>query len=261
MRMSIFNLNNNDTFKDEYLKIIKVLNSKCITINKKTYSYFEYINTYLFNNWKYRNTYIDCYEYLKFIGVNITSKKISFDSFINLIEFILNIQILIESNKFYNDNTSYSIPAKSIIFHNIPLILDKFNYQAYDLDDKVVIFKKDIDYEDLFSIVPDDINELILSYSNINNNGIKTKRIILNKLYNYILTDLEKYKSLNSSVYQSVKLVVTKMGIIGEIDKKYQNLSNYKLRKYYDYCFNMITYLLRTETINKYKEELKMNNT
>ena len=257
MRMSIFNLNNNDTFKDEYLKIIKVLNSKCITINKKTYSYFEYINAYLFNNWKYRNTYIDCYEYLKFIGVNINSKKISFDSFINLIEFILNIQILIESNKFYNDNTSYSIPAKSIIFHNIPLILDKLNYQAYDLDDKVVIFKKDIDYEDLFSIVPDDINELILSYSNINNNGIKTKRIILNKLYNYIQSDLEKYKSLNSSVYQSIKLVVTKMGIIGEIDKKYQNLSNYKLRKYYDYCFNMITYLLRTETINKYKEELK----
>lgn len=257
MRMSIFNLSNNDTYKDEYIKIIKVLNSKCITIQKKTYSYFDYINTYLFNNWKYRNTYIDCYEYLKFIGVNVNSKKISLDAFINLIEFILNIQILIESNKYYNDNTIYNVPAKSIIFHNIPLILDKLNYQAYDLDDKVMIFKKDIDYEDLFSIVPDDINELILSYSNINNNGIKTKRIILNKLYNYLLSDVEKYKSYNSSIFSSIKLVINKMGIVGEIDKKYQNLSNYKLRKYYDYCFNMMTYLLRTEAINKYKEELK----
>lgn len=257
MRMSIFNLNNNDTYKDEYIKIIKVLNSKCITIQKKTYSYFDYINTYLFNNWKYRNTYIDCYEYLKFIGVNVNSKKISLDAFINLIEFILNIQILIESNKYYNDNTIYSVPAKSIIFHNIPLILDKLNYQAYDLDDKVMIFKKDIDYEDLFSIVPDDINELILSYSNINNNGIKTKRIILNKLYNYLLSDIEKYKSYNSSIFSSIKLVINKMGVVGDIDKKYQNLSNYKLRKYYDYCFNMMTYLLRTEAINKYKEELK----
>ena len=257
MRMSIFNLNNNDTYKDEYIKIIKVLNSKCITIQKKTYSYFYYINTYLFNNWKYRNTYIDCYEYLKFIGVNVNSKKISLDAFINLIEFILNIQILIESNKYYNDNTIYNVPAKSIIFHNIPLILDKLNYQAYDLDDKVMIFKKDIDYEDLFSIVPDDINELILSYSNINNNGIKTKRIILNKLYNYLLSDIEKYKSYNSSIFSSIKLVINKMGVVGDIDKKYQNLSNYKLRKYYDYCFNMMTYLLRTEAINKYKEELK----
>ena len=257
MRISIFNLNNNDTYKDEYIKIIKVLNSKCITMQRKTYSYFEYINTYLFNNWKYRNTYIDCYEYLKFIGVNVNSKKISLDGFINLIEFILNIQILIESNKYYNDNTTYSVPAKSIIFHNIPLILDKLNYQAYDLDDKVMIFKKDIDYEDLFNIVPDDINELILSYSNINNNGIKTKRIILNKVYNYLLVDYEKYKSYNSSIFSSIKLVINKMGVIGDIDKKYQNLSNYKLRKYYDYCFNMITYLLRTETINKYKEELK----
>lgn len=257
MRMSIFNLNNNDTYKDEYIKIIKVLNSKCITIQKKTYSYFDYINTYLFNNWKYRNTYIDCYEYLKFIGVNVNSKKISLDAFINLIEFILNIQILIESNKYYNDNTIYNVPAKSIIFHNIPLILDKLNYQAYDLDDKVMIFKKDIDYEDLFSIVPDDINELILSYSSINNNGIKTKRIILNKLYNYLVSDIEKYKSYNSSVFSSIKLVINKMGVVGDIDKKYQKLSTYKLRKYYDYCFNMITYLLRTETINKYKEELK----
>lgn len=257
MRMSIFNLSNNDTYKDEYIKIIKVLNSKCITIQKKTYSYFDYINTYLFNNWKYRNTYIDCYEYLKFIGVNVNSKKISLDAFINLIEFILNIQILIESNKYYNDNTIYNVPAKSIIFHNIPLILDKLNYQAYDLDDKVMIFKEDIDYEDLFSIVPDDINELILSYSNINNNGIKTKRIILNKLYNYLLSDVEKYKSYNSSIFSSIKLVINKMGVVGEIDKKYQNLSNYKLRKYYDYCFNMMTYLLRTEAINKYKEELK----
>ena len=257
MRISIFNLSNNDTYKDEYIKIIKVLNSKCITIQKKTYSYFDYINTYLFNNWKYRNTYIDCYEYLKFIGVNVNSKKISLDAFINLIEFILNIQILIESNKYYNDNTIYNVPAKSIIFHNIPLILDKLNYQAYDLDDKVMIFKKDIDYEDLFSIVPDDINELILSYSNINNNGIKTKRIILNKLYNYLLSDVEKYKSYNSSIFSSIKLVINKMGVVGDIDKKYQNLSNYKLRKYYDYCFNMMTYLLRTEAINKYKEELK----
>ena len=41
MRISIFNLNNNDTYKDEYIKIIKVLNSKCITMQRKTYSYFE----------------------------------------------------------------------------------------------------------------------------------------------------------------------------------------------------------------------------
>ena len=71
------------------------------------------------------------------------------------------------------------------------------------------------------------------------------------------MTDVEKYKSYNSSIFSSIKLVINKMGVVGDIDKKYQNLSNYKLRKYYDYCFNMITYLLRTETINKYKEELK----
>jgi len=76
MRISIFNLENKSSYKDEYIKMMKVLNSKCITFNKKNYSYFEYVNTYLFNNWKYRGTYLDCYSYLDFIGVNVNSRKI-----------------------------------------------------------------------------------------------------------------------------------------------------------------------------------------
>ena len=112
MRISIFNLNNKTNYKIEYQRIIKVLNSKCITFKNKSYNYFDYINTYLFNNWKYRNTFLDLYEYLEFIGVNINSSKINLDSFINFIEFILNIQLLLESIKYYNENTIINTKAK-----------------------------------------------------------------------------------------------------------------------------------------------------
>ena len=47
------------------------------------------------------------------------------------------------------------------------------------------------------------------------------------------------------------------MGVSGEIDKKYQNLTNYKLRKYYDNCYQMIIYLIKTEDILKIKDEIK----
>ena len=47
------------------------------------------------------------------------------------------------------------------------------------------------------------------------------------------------------------------MGVIGNIDKKYQSLTNYKLRKYYDECYSLICYLIQMENINKYKEEIK----
>lgn len=260
MRVSIFNLDSRETYKDEYGKILKVLNSKCVTFNKKSFSYFDYVNTYLFNHWEFRGTYLDCYEYLEFIGVNLKSKKITEEGFLNLLEFILNIQLLIESNKYYNDHTVYDVPCKSIIFHNIPLILERMEYQAYDLDGKVLIFKKNIDYDDLFEIVPDDIYELMLSYNNINNNGIKMKRLILNKLYLFLTDNIEKYKNYNPQIFNSIKLVVTKMGVIGTIDKKYKAISNYKLRKYYDYCFNMMTYLIRTENVLKYRDELKQEN-
>lgn len=257
MRISIFHLNDKTSYKDEYTKIIKVLNSKCISFNKKNYTYFEFINTYLFNNWKFRGTYLDCYEYLDFIGVNLNSKKISFDSFINFIEFILNIQLLLNSLKHYSENTLLSVKCKSILLHNIPLILERLGYQAYELDDKVLIYKKDIGYSDLFNIVPDDIHELLLSYKSINNNGIKSKRIILNKIYLFMSKDIDKYKSYNSTLFNSIKLIVNKMGVIGDIDKKYSNLSNYKLRKYYDYCFDIMCYLIKTEEILKYKDEIR----
>ena len=257
MRISIFHLNDKTSYKDEYTKIIKVLNSKCISFNKKNYTYFEFINTYLFNNWKFRGTYLDCYEYLDFIGVNLNSKKISFDSFINFIEFILNIQLLLNSLKHYSENTLLSVKCKSILLHNIPLILERLGYQAYELDDKVLIYKKDIGYSDLFNIVPDDIHELLLSYKSINNNGIKSKRIILNKIYLFMSKDVDKYKSYNSTLFNIIKIIVNKMGVIGDIDKKYSNLSNYKLRKYYDYCFDIMCYLIKTEEILKYKDEIR----
>ncbi len=257
MRISIFNLNSKSTYKEEYLKMIKVLSSKCVSFNKKSYTYFDYIDKYLFNKWKYRGTYLDLYSYLEFIGISIKSNKVTEESFINLLEFLLNIQLLIESIKYYNDNTIFNSMCQSVLFHNIPIILDKFGYQAYDMDDKVIILNKGLVYDDLLELVPDDIYEAMLSYRNINNNGIRMKKLILNKIYDYIITDIDRYKSYNSSIFTCIKTIVTKMGITGNIDKKYINLSNYKLKKYYDNCFEMMCYLINTKNIYKYREEIK----
>lgn len=260
MRISIFHLEHNKTYKEEYHKMIKVLGSKCITFEKKEYSYFDFINNYLFNNWKFRGTYLDCYEYLETIGINIKSRKITKEAFINFLEFILNIQLLIQNLKYYSDKIEVSIKCNSILKHNIPLILESYGYQAYSLDDRIIILEKDLSYDSLMNILPNDIYELLLSYKSLKNNGIKMKRLILYKLYQHLINNIEKYKTNNSSIFSSIRLIITKMGIYKEIDKKYQNLSNYKLRKYYDYCFEMIVYLFNTENILKYKEEIKNEN-
>ncbi len=257
MRIPIFHIENSKPYREEYNKMIKILCSKCIVFDKKEYSYFDFINEHLFNNWKFRGTYVDCYEYLESIGVNVKSNKISRDSFLNFLEFLLNMQLLINSLKYYSEHIKYSIKSKSILVHNIPYLLDSYHYQAYSLDDRIMIFEKDLNYDDLGELLPEDIYDLLLSYKDINNNGIKMKRLILYKIYQYIQEDIDKYRSYNSSLVTSIKTVITKMGIVGEIDKKYSDLSNYKLRKYYDYCFSMITYLMRTEMILKYREEIK----
>ena len=257
MRISIFNKNNTSNYKSEYLKIIKVLSSKCITINNNSYNYFNFINKYLFNTWNYRGTYLDLYEYLDGVGITINSKKVNLDDLLNLIEFIMNMQLLIESSKYYSKNIIYSVKCRSILFHNIPLLLEQYNYEAYNIDDKVYIYKRDLLYTDLLETLPDSLSELILMYSSINNIGIKQKRLILEKIYNYLDKDSEVYKKLNSPVYNTIKLVINKMGVIGNIDKKYRDLSNYKLKKYYDYCFELVIYLIKTKDIIKYRDEIK----
>lgn len=256
MRIPIFQLDYKNTYKDEYNTIIKVLNSKCISYEDKYYNYFDFVNTYLFHLWKYRGTYLDCYSYLEFLGVHLNSKKISEESFLNFLEFLLNIQLVMEGNKKFK-NVIFDVKCQSILFHNIPLLLESMGYAAYDIDDKICLLKRDLEYDDLMELVPDTFYDLLLSYHMTNYNGIKMKRILLQKMYGLLLKDIDHFKSLNPSLFSSIKLIITKMGVIGEVDKKYRHLSHYKLRKYYDYCCSMITYLLQTDTILKYKEEVK----
>ncbi len=257
MRKAIFQIENTLNYKEEYEKMMKVFQTKCIEFEKKEYTYFDYLNKELFHNWKFRGTYLDVYEYLESIGIHLKSKKISKEAFLNFLEFICNMQHLMNHLKYYSDHTKFSIKCKSILVHNIPLLLDSYGYQAFDLEDRVIISEKDIFYEDLSSLVPNDIEECILSFKNQNNNGIKMKRIILEKIYSYMEKNSDKYKSYQSSLYSCMKTVITKMGVIGEIDKKYSHLTNYKIRKYYDSCFELMVYLIKTEKVLKSKEEIK----
>ena len=40
MRKSIFSIEKKTTYKDEYIKIIKILSSKCLSLDNKNYTYF-----------------------------------------------------------------------------------------------------------------------------------------------------------------------------------------------------------------------------
>ena len=152
-------------------------------------------------------------------------------------------------------SVTFSDKASSVLFHNIPLIVEDNGYNFYDIDDQVYLLKKDIMYDDLLELVPSNLYDLFMSYQTISNNGIKMKRILLLKIFNIMGDD---YKSFNPSIYSMIKMIVNKMGIVGEVDSKYKNLSTYKLRKYYDYCYKMMIYLVQSKEIMKCKEEIKM---
>lgn len=253
MRTPIFQIQNHKSFKEEYLKIMKVLSSKCVLYDKKNYTYFDFIDTYLFQHWNYRGTYLDCSSYLLSIGIDLNHfHKIHEEAFFNFLEFLLNIQLLMESMKKMKSVT-FSDTCQSILFHNIPYIIEEMGYSIYDLDDQVYLLPRDVTYDDFMDTIPNTLKECMILYRSYNHQGMKMKRMILSKMYPM----MEKYKPNHTGVYMSMKHIVCKMGIIGEIDKKYKGFSHYKLKKYYDYCFEMMCYLVNSHKIQQYREEIK----
>ena len=67
-------------------------------------------------------------------------------------------------------------------------------------------------------------------------------------------------KPFKEAIQNGAEAIMVGHILAKDIDKKYSDLSNYKLRKYYDNCFCMMSYLIRTENIIKARDEIRNEN-
>lgn len=261
MRHSIFEIENRINIDKEFRKLIKTLNeSEKLWYNNKCMSYFVFLNRTVFNLWEYRDTFIELDDYLEHIGIDCDTlrgfKEIKEKEFLNFMELLLNLKLVIERKIGFDNITFFSNKVQNIIDHNIPIILEKMNYKTYNSGDKVLITKRDADVDSILENVPKNVADLLLEYNDIRNNNFEAKKSILKDLDLFIESSKRKYKSYNSSTYDTIQTIVNKMGINHPItEKPYTSFSPNQLIEWFDKCFKLMIHLIRCEQINEINSE------
>lgn len=259
MRKSIFEIENRLNINKEYERLIDSLfEESSIYYNHQFMDFYSFIDEYVFNLWDNRDTFTSLDEYMEHIGVNKYQTSLSEVSFLNFLELLLNLSDTIKRKIGINSISFNSIKVKNIIEHNVPIILEKMNYQFVEYNNKICIIKRDADVDSILNIVPENIAELLLSYNDIRNNTKESKISILKSIDVYLETDENKksFKSIDSKLVDSIGTITNRMGINHPINvEPYLSLSETDIINWYDKCFKMMIHLIRTREIIQIKKE------
>lgn len=261
---SIFDLENRLDINNEFKKLLQAFQEERNAViystpyhSREYGSFIDGINNTVFLEWKYRDTFLDVFDYLNFIGIDefFLENRYYIDEskFLLYLEFILNMAKL----ACYSDKIKL-MPITNAAIENIPRILEKMNYKMEELGDKIIITKRDADVDSILNKVPEDVAEILLEYNDFRiQSNIEYKKKVLKNLDLYIEENI-KISSFDNKLDNAIGTVVNKMGVNHPIkEEPYKSFNNKQLLEWYDKCFLMMIHAIRTVEVNKIKEERK----
>ena len=259
MRKSIFDLEIRINIKREFANIKEILmEENAIFYNRNFHSLYEVINNDIFPIWKYKGIFVDFDDFCDRLGIDWDYNRCSEENFLLMVELLINLWKYIELNM---DSESKKYNSKRVVGYmriNLPLIIEKMNYQIKEERDKLRLIKRDSDVDSVLEIVPQSCAVLLLDYNDIRNNKIQSKKSILKELDLFIEKNKKTYQSLDKNTYNSIQLIVNKMGINHPIEEEpYKSFDDEKLIEWYDKCFKLMLHLIRTKEINEINKERK----
>lgn len=251
MRKSIFEIENRLDIKLEYERLKSAFfEEDTIGYNGCLLSMYDFLEDYVFNSWRYRDTFTSQQEYLENLGISLYEETIAEEEFLYFLEYLLNIWNTARLIINFNSISFYSQKVKNIIDHNIPIILEKMNYTINKNIEIVTIIKRDADVDSVLEIVEENCAELLLEYNDIRNNTYESKKRILKELDLYIEEEKNIYKSYDKTLYDTIQIIVNKMGINHPINElPYMKFTKTELIEWYDRCFKCIIHILRCKNI------------
>ncbi|MCI9038390.1 MAG: hypothetical protein HFJ29_00680 [Clostridia bacterium] len=263
---SIFELENRLDINNEFEKLLQAFQGEGYAVKyKNQYNLREYgsfmdgINNTVFLEWQYRDTFLNVYDYLDFIGIDeifLENEDYNDENkFLLYLEFILNMAKLL----CYSDKIEL-MPITAAAIENVPRILEKMNYKMEELEDKVIITKRDANADSILEKVPEDITKLLLEYNDFRiSKDIKEKKRILKSLDLYMDKD-NKFikKNINNELKNCIETIVNNMGINHETEKEpFNTMTDKEKIEWYDKCYLMIIHAIRSIEIKKIMEERK----
>lgn len=257
MIKSIFNIENRLDIQKEFEKMILVLHKTQDNIYLSGYGYvsfIKYVNHKIFKNWPYRDTFLTVGEYMEHLGIN--DKILQFEENITKEVFLYYIQFILNMTNNYEYVRESKKEMHIALMNNIPLILEKMNYKVEYTEDKVIIVKRNADVDSVIDKISLPLAKRLLEYNDFRNeNDIQEKKEILKAIDLYIEQNKKEISGLDSKLYNAIGTIVNEMGVNHPINKKFEDLTEQDLIKWYDKCFLMMLHSIRAVEINKIKRE------
>lgn len=267
---SIFDLENRLDITNEFEKLIYAFyeDDNAVVYEEDAYTpstyatLMEVIDKKVFLKWKYRDTFLNVEEYLEHIGIDYEqvltygNHNIERQNFLYFMEFIANMTWLMG----LEPKIELSNKAKAYI-ENIPRILEKMNYTLKELDDKVIITKRNSDVDTILTKVPDNIAHLLLEYNDFRiSNDIKAKKAILKAIDLYLDEDNKKIKKqirgIDNGLVDTFETILNNMGINHQNKNEvFTSISDDEKNEWYDKCFLLMIHGIRAIDVNKIKKE------
>ena len=259
MKKSIFDLELRIDINYEFKKMKDLLFFKdTIVCEGYYYTLYEFLNDEIFPLWKYKGIFIDFDDFCERLNIDFDSDSINEDEYLYLLELLLNLWV--NAKKRINPNEREYCSAKVFGYfdNNLPLIIEKMNYQIIREGDKYKIIKRDSDVDSVLDFLSEDYITLLLDYNDIRNNNIESKKTILKKLDLIIEKNKKTYQSIDKDTYNSIQVIFNKMGVNHPIkEEPYISFGQDILIEWYDKCFKLIIHLIRNVEINKINDERK----
>lgn len=262
MKNSIFDVEIRLDINKEFNKMIKYLHFTDNTTQSKGFggfTFIEAIDNYTFKYWPYRDTAINCVEYLKKLGLpdylfRGVDTVITVKHFLYYIEFIYNIyEYAMYSGSIHVDNEN----VKAIL-ENIDIIVEKLNCKFVQDGDKFILIKRDANVDSVIEKVDDDIAFLLLEYNDFKvKDNLKRKNEILKSIDKYIEKNQSEYSNIDKDSYKSFGYILNNFGVNHKINDKYKDITTDKLLKWYDKAFDLAIHLIRFADVKKINKERK----
>ena len=265
---SIFTIERRSDFRTEFAKFFGDLQTSITTTNGTVYKLFVYLDRCI-RFWPYRCGATSIDDYLKAINVDITNPKCDTDLLLTL-ELIINLLYWAPHQDAIDDkNSDFNVSfVKNAVQTESDRLIENATYfleQCCNMSireekegrySKYLITKRKAEVDTVLDVVPE-LSNLLLGYMDIRNaNDLKYKEKALLAIYGELEPRRKEIKTWPcSAVSEEFFADMNKFGIRHNTEKQIK-LTPKKKPIVYDKLFEMGLYVLHTEKVMKYKDEL-----
>ena len=266
---SIFKIERRKDFPTEFTKFFEDLQTEIITSAGNNYKMFGFLDRCI-RFWPHRCGAVSIDDYLKSIEVDITNPKkdqdllLTFELLINLLNWApqqdsndlkdLQFDLSFKKNDVQNETERMLANAEYILEQCCNMAI---RVEANEIFPKYYITKRNAKVDAAVIAVPK-LSDTLLAYFDIrNDDDLDFKRSVLIEVYKYMEPRRNEYKKLSCSAISEEFFADMNSFGIRHNTKSQVNLRGKRKKVIYDKLFLMAVYVLQSEDVNKYKDEMK----